>query len=49
LPIVLEIARQHDATVTLEDTHPGHPSPGASFSVRFTSWTLPVFDDQAGL
>ena len=37
LPIVLEIARQHDASVTLEDTHPGKVPAGASFSVRFTS------------
>jgi two-component system, OmpR family, sensor histidine kinase TctE len=35
LPIVLEIARQHDATVTLEDTHPGQTPPGARFCVRF--------------
>jgi len=35
LPIVLEIAHQHHATVTLEDTRPGQPSPGALFSVRF--------------
>jgi len=41
LPIVLEIARQHDATVTLEDAHPGKAPPGASFSVRFTSWSEP--------
>ena len=35
LPIVLEIAHQHHATVSLADTRPGHPSPGASFTVRF--------------
>ena len=35
LPIVREIARQHLATVTLEDAHPGVQSPGALFSVRF--------------
>ncbi|WCM88668.1 sensor histidine kinase [Acidovorax sp. NCPPB 3576] len=35
LPIVLEIARQHSATVQLEDAHPGHVPPGARFSVRF--------------
>ncbi len=39
LPIVQEIARQHDATVTLEDAHPGQVPPGASFSVRFASWS----------
>lgn len=37
LPIVQEIARQHGATVTLEDTHPGQTTPGASFTVRFTA------------
>ncbi|GKT22908.1 sensor histidine kinase [Acidovorax sp. SUPP3334] len=35
LPIVLEIARQHGATVQLEDARPGHVPPGARFSVRF--------------
>lgn len=35
LPIVLEIAQQHGATVTLEDAQPGRPSPGAKFTVRF--------------
>ena len=36
LPIVLEIAHQHGATVTLHETHPGHNPPGAQFSVVFT-------------
>ena len=35
LPIVLEIASQHQATVALDESHPGHPSPGARFTVRF--------------
>jgi two-component system, OmpR family, sensor histidine kinase TctE len=35
LPIVLEIARQHHATVTVEDSKPGHTPPGACFTVRF--------------
>jgi two-component system sensor histidine kinase TctE len=35
LPIVREIARQHGATVTLEDAHPGKRPPGTRFSVRF--------------
>jgi two-component system sensor histidine kinase TctE len=35
LPIVLEIARQHHATVQLEDAHPGQQPPGARFSLRF--------------
>lgn len=36
LPIVLEIARQHDAQVSLEDAHPGQVPPGVRVSVRFT-------------
>ena len=35
LPIVREIAKQHRATVTLEDAHSGAQPPGARFSVRF--------------
>ena len=35
LPIVREIAEQHGATVTVLDTHPGQPRPGAHFVVRF--------------
>ena len=35
LPIVLEIARQHNATVELEDARPGRKPRGALFSVRF--------------
>ena len=35
LPIVREIARQHGATVTLEDAHPDQRPPGTRFSVRF--------------
>jgi two-component system sensor histidine kinase TctE len=37
LPIVLEIARQHEASLTLTDAQPGQPWPGACFTVRFTS------------
>lgn len=40
LPIVLEIASQHGALVSLDDAHPGKPSPGALFKVRFTA--LPI-------
>ena len=35
LPIVLEIARQHQASVTVEDSRPGHTPPGTCFTVRF--------------
>jgi len=37
LPIVLEIAQQHGASVSLEDTNPGQTPPGARFVVRFTA------------
>ena len=36
LPIVLEIARQHHASITLEDSRPGQSPPGTCFTVRFT-------------
>jgi two-component system sensor histidine kinase TctE len=36
LPIVLEIARQHHATLTLDESRPGQFPPGACFTVRFT-------------
>ncbi len=36
LPIVVEIARQHGASVQLDDAHPGQLPPGARFTVRFT-------------
>ena len=39
LPIVMEIARQHRATVSVEDSRPGQPSPGACFTVRFARAT----------
>jgi two-component system sensor histidine kinase TctE len=35
LPIVLEIARQHRAVVTVDDSRPGHVPPGTCFTVRF--------------
>jgi two-component system sensor histidine kinase TctE len=35
LPIVLEIARQHNAELRLEDAHPGHVPPGTRVTVRF--------------
>jgi two-component system sensor histidine kinase TctE len=37
LPIVMEIAHLHAATVTLEDANPGKASPGARFTVRFSN------------
>jgi two-component system sensor histidine kinase TctE len=36
LSIVLEIAHQHHATVSLEETRPDRASPGARFCVRFS-------------
>ncbi len=35
LPIVREIAQQHQATVDVGPVHPGTPMPGACFTVRF--------------
>ncbi len=35
LPIVREIARQHDAEVSVADARPGRQRPGARFTVRF--------------
>lgn len=35
LPIVLEIAQKHQASVSLRDTHPGKVPPGAKFTVSF--------------
>ncbi|MBI2769260.1 MAG: sensor histidine kinase N-terminal domain-containing protein [Burkholderiales bacterium] len=35
LPIVLEIARQHNAEVSLEDAHAGQVPPGTRVNVRF--------------
>ncbi len=37
LPIVLEIAHQHNATVSMEDCNPGQIPPGARFVVRFAA------------
>jgi two-component system sensor histidine kinase TctE len=36
LPIVLEIATQHRATIEVDDVRPGEMSPGARFTVTFT-------------
>lgn len=35
LPIVLEIARQHHASIAIEDSRPGQTPPGTCFTVRF--------------
>ena len=35
LPIVMEIARQHHASISIEDVKPGAAMPGASFTLRF--------------
>ena len=40
LPIVLEIARQHGATLLLDDAPARHGRKGALFSIRFASSTL---------
>jgi len=37
LPIVLEIAKQHSASVCVEDSYPGQLPPGARFTVRFSA------------
>ncbi len=37
LPIVLEIANQHGASITLADAHPGQPSPGLLVTLRFST------------
>jgi len=37
LAIVREIAEQHDAVVSVNDTHPGQQPPGARFTVRFAA------------
>jgi two-component system sensor histidine kinase TctE len=43
LPIVQEIARQHQAEISVEDARPGQTPPGARFTVRF-----PARDDHQG-
>jgi two-component system, OmpR family, sensor histidine kinase TctE len=35
LPIVMEIARQHHASISIDDVKPGAVLPGASFTLRF--------------
>jgi len=39
LPIVMEIARQHQAVIELEDARPGHIPPGTRVTVRFDAAT----------
>jgi two-component system sensor histidine kinase TctE len=38
LAIVQEIARQHDATVSVDEAQPGHTPPGTRVTVRFTGF-----------
>jgi two-component system sensor histidine kinase TctE len=47
LPIVLEIARQHEAQVRLEDAHPGQVPPGTRAVVRFASLVPSEAEDEA--
>jgi two-component system sensor histidine kinase TctE len=42
LPIVQEIARQHDATIELEDARPGQVPPGTRVTVRFVAMATVV-------
>jgi two-component system sensor histidine kinase TctE len=42
LPIVLEIARQHHAEVSVDDTRAGQTPPGATFTLRFSRFTGPA-------
>lgn len=45
LPIVLEIATQHGAEVSLDDAHPGQTPPGALFTVRFPALPMARTED----
>jgi len=45
LPIVLEIAHQHGASVNLEETKPGYNPPGARFVLRFSATVADHDDD----
>ena len=51
LPIVLEIARQHGATIALEDARPGQTPPGTRVTVRFdaAAATIEAGEAQAAL
>ena len=40
--ILKDEARQHGATITMEDAHPGQTPPGICFSVRFNAREAPV-------
>lgn len=42
LPIVLEIAQQHRASITIEDAHPGQHPPGTRVTVRFDTSAEPA-------
>jgi two-component system sensor histidine kinase TctE len=47
LPIVMEIANRHEATVMVDDAHPGRQPPGACFTVRFAR-TLSMDEVRSG-
>jgi two-component system, OmpR family, sensor histidine kinase TctE len=47
LPIAQEIAHQHHATISVEDTRPGQNPPGARFAVRFEVTRAPTSMDPA--
>jgi len=42
LPIVREIARQHHAEISVDDTRTGQTPPGATFTLRFSRFTGPA-------
>jgi two-component system sensor histidine kinase TctE len=48
LPIVQEIARQHGATIELEDTRPGQQPPGTRVTVRFVAAGAEADSAEAG-
>jgi two-component system sensor histidine kinase TctE len=47
LPIAQEIAHQHHATISVNDTRPGQIPPGACFSVRFELTRVLTSSDSA--
>jgi two-component system sensor histidine kinase TctE len=47
LPIAQEIAHQHRASISVEDTRPGQNPPGARFTVRFDFTRASTSDEPA--